>query len=121
MYNLRGGNVSINCHIWTRLSIPGQPQEIHNIQQTCALLFQDNYNALHIAAMHSREDVVKLLVSKKGSDVYATGGAREQTAVHMVASRQTGTATSILRLLLNTAGKEVRLRPDGVSTNRGIH
>jgi hypothetical protein len=37
-----------------------------------------------------------------------------QTAVHLVASRQTGTATSILRLLLNTAGKEIRLKPDSV-------
>jgi hypothetical protein len=37
-----------------------------------------------------------------------------QTAVHLVASRQTGTATSILRLLLNTAGKDIRLKPDSV-------
>lgn len=37
---------------------------------------QDNYNALHIAAMYSREDVVKLLLSKRGVDVYATGGVR---------------------------------------------
>lgn len=36
--------------------------------------FQDNYNALHIASMFSREDVVKLLLSKKGVDVYAPGG-----------------------------------------------
>ena len=65
--------------------------------------------------MHSREDVVKLLLAKKGTDVYATGGAKNQTAVHMVASRQTGTATSILRVLLNAAGKDIRLRTDGVS------
>ena len=37
-------------------------------------MFQDNYNALHIAAMYSREDVVKLLLSKKGVDPYVTGG-----------------------------------------------
>lgn len=37
---------------------------------------QDNYNALHIAAMYSREDVVKLLLSKRGVDPYATGGVR---------------------------------------------
>jgi hypothetical protein len=41
-----------------------------------------------------------------------------QTAVHLVASRQTGTATSILRLLLNTAGKEIRLKPDSVRIQR---
>lgn len=35
---------------------------------------QDNYNALHISAMYSREDVVKSLLSKRGVDPYATGG-----------------------------------------------
>ena len=35
---------------------------------------QDNYNALHVAAMYSREEVVKLLLPKKGVDVYAPGG-----------------------------------------------
>lgn len=29
---------------------------------------------LHIASMHSREDVVKLLLGKKGVDPYSTGG-----------------------------------------------
>ncbi|XP_014603772.1 PREDICTED: serine/threonine-protein phosphatase 6 regulatory ankyrin repeat subunit A [Polistes canadensis] len=77
------------------------------------LMDPDNYNALHIAAMYSREDVVKLLLSKKGVDPYATGGTRQQTAVHLVASRQTGTATSILRALLAAAGKDIRLKVDG--------
>jgi hypothetical protein len=39
-----------------------------------------------------------------------------QTAVHLVASRQTGAATNVLRLLLNTAGKDIRLKPDSVRT-----
>lgn len=39
---------------------------------------QDNYNALHIAAMYSREDVVKLLLAKKGVDVYAPGGVSKE-------------------------------------------
>ncbi|XP_017781810.1 PREDICTED: serine/threonine-protein phosphatase 6 regulatory ankyrin repeat subunit A isoform X2 [Nicrophorus vespilloides] len=73
----------------------------------------DNYNALHISAMHSREDVVKLLLTKRGVDPYSTGGSRQQTAVHLVASRQTGTATAILRALLASAGKDIRLKPDG--------
>ncbi|XP_066253307.1 serine/threonine-protein phosphatase 6 regulatory ankyrin repeat subunit B isoform X8 [Euwallacea similis] len=73
----------------------------------------DNYNVLHIASMHSREDVVKLLLGKKGVDPYSTGGSRNQTAVHLVASRQTGTATAILRALLQTAGKDIRLKVDG--------
>ncbi|XP_011500154.1 PREDICTED: serine/threonine-protein phosphatase 6 regulatory ankyrin repeat subunit B-like [Ceratosolen solmsi marchali] len=73
----------------------------------------DNYNALHISAMFSREDVVKLLLSKRGVDPYAPGGPRQQTAVHLVASRQTGTATSILRVLLAAAGRDIRLKADG--------
>ncbi|XP_033225980.1 serine/threonine-protein phosphatase 6 regulatory ankyrin repeat subunit C [Belonocnema kinseyi] len=73
----------------------------------------DNYNVLHIAAMYSREDVVKLILSKKGVDPYVTGGPRHQTAVHLVASRQTGTATSILRALLGAAGRDIRLKVDG--------
>lgn len=35
---------------------------------------QDNYNVIHISAMYSREDVVKLLLTKKGVDPYSTGG-----------------------------------------------
>ncbi|XP_045473074.1 serine/threonine-protein phosphatase 6 regulatory ankyrin repeat subunit A-like isoform X2 [Harmonia axyridis] len=73
----------------------------------------ENFNVLHLAAMHSREDIVKLLLAKKGCDPYSTGGIKNQTAVHIVASRQTGTATAILRALLNTAGKEIRLKTDG--------
>ncbi|XP_014234163.1 serine/threonine-protein phosphatase 6 regulatory ankyrin repeat subunit A isoform X2 [Trichogramma pretiosum] len=73
----------------------------------------DNYNVLHISAMFSREDVVKLLLSKRGVDPYAPGGPRQQTAVHLVASRQTGTATSILRVLLAAAGRDIRLKVDG--------
>lgn len=41
--------------------------------------------------------------------------SRNQTAVHLVASRQTGTATAILRALLQAAGKDIRLKVDGVS------
>ncbi|CAH1403231.1 unnamed protein product [Nezara viridula] len=63
--------------------------------------------------MYSREDVVKLLLTKKGVDVYAPGGPKQQTAVHLVASRQTGTATSILRALLASAGRDIRTSKDG--------
>ncbi|XP_058447921.1 serine/threonine-protein phosphatase 6 regulatory ankyrin repeat subunit A isoform X2 [Malaya genurostris] len=73
----------------------------------------DNYNVIHIASMYSREDVVKLLLNKRGVDPYSTGGSRQQTAVHLVASRQTGTATAILRALLTAAGKDIRTKTDG--------
>lgn len=42
---------------------------------------QDNYNALHVAAMYSREEVVKLLLPKKGVDVYAPGGVSTQKII----------------------------------------
>lgn len=35
--------------------------------------------------------------------------------MHIVASRQTATATSILRVLLTASGKEIRLKQDNVS------
>ncbi|XP_055644880.1 serine/threonine-protein phosphatase 6 regulatory ankyrin repeat subunit B isoform X8 [Toxorhynchites rutilus septentrionalis] len=73
----------------------------------------DNYNVIHIASMYSREDVVKLLLNKRGVDPYSMGGSRQQTAVHLVASRQTGTATAILRALLAAAGKDIRTKTDG--------
>lgn len=41
---------------------------------------------------------------------------KQQTPVHIVSSRQTATATSILRILLQTAGKDIRLKTDAVST-----
>lgn len=34
--------------------------------------------------------------------------------MHLVASRQTGTATSILRALLTAAGKDIKTKADGV-------
>lgn len=36
--------------------------------------FQDHFNVLHIGAMYSREDVVKLLLNKRGVDPFSTGG-----------------------------------------------
>ncbi|XP_026686122.1 ankyrin-1-like [Diaphorina citri] len=39
----------------------------------------ENYNVLHLAAMYSREDVVKLLLNKKGINVAALGGVIKTT------------------------------------------
>lgn len=44
------------------------------IQPIFFYLFQDHFNVLHIAAMYSREDVVKLLLNKRGVDPFSTGG-----------------------------------------------
>lgn len=44
--------------------------------------------------------------------------SKSLTAAHLVASRQTGTATSILKTILAVAGKDIRLKADNVSLNR---
>jgi len=45
---------------------------------------QDNYNVLHIAAMYSREDVVKLLLTKRGVDPFSTGGVSIPIALYTI-------------------------------------
>lgn len=45
---------------------------------------QDNYNVLHIASMYSREDVVKLLLSKRGVDPFSTGGVSTNNNIQHV-------------------------------------
>lgn len=37
-------------------------------------ILQENFTAIHLAAMHSREDVVKYLLKQTGIDLYSTGG-----------------------------------------------
>jgi ankyrin repeat protein len=54
---------------------------------------QDNYNALHIAAMHSREDIVKILLSKKGVDPFASGGVSRCNIVTRVIHLQYATSS----------------------------
>lgn len=46
--------------------------------------FQDHYNVLHIAAMYSREDVVKLLLNKRGVDSFSTGGVSILQSIFVV-------------------------------------
>jgi len=41
---------------------------------SCVYNFQENFNALHLASTYSREDVIKVLLPKKGVDVYSPGG-----------------------------------------------
>ena len=36
---------------------------------------QDNYNTFHLAVLHSREDVIRLLVTRK-ADISALAGVR---------------------------------------------
>lgn len=46
--------------------------------------FQDHFNVLHIAAMYSREDVVKLLLNKRGVDPFSTGGVSIRESISIV-------------------------------------
>lgn len=57
----------------------------------------------------------KLLTQKKSISLLFSQQSRSQTAAHLVASRQTGTATSILKTILATAGKDIRTKADNVS------
>lgn len=38
------------------------------------IFLQENFNVLHIAAMSSREDIIKILLTKKNVDPFSTGG-----------------------------------------------
>ncbi|XP_034948756.1 serine/threonine-protein phosphatase 6 regulatory ankyrin repeat subunit A-like [Chelonus insularis] len=72
----------------------------------------DNYNALHISVMNSREEIVKILLSN-GADAAALGGPQKQTPVHLITKLpQNGSGISILRSLLNTSKCDIRLITD---------
>lgn len=49
-------------------------KDLLRLSESNQFYFQDHYNVLHIAAMYSREDVVKLLLNKRGVDPFSTGG-----------------------------------------------
>ncbi|KAJ8273368.1 hypothetical protein GJAV_G00100820 [Gymnothorax javanicus] len=70
---------------------------------------KDGRTALHVAAAHSKDDIVKLVVRK--ADPNTPGGAKDQLALHFAASRPTG-AHSTVQTLLKYSSKEARLIPD---------
>ncbi|XP_011314875.1 uncharacterized protein nompC [Fopius arisanus] len=65
----------------------------------------DNYNALHISAMYSREDVVKLLLSKRGVDPYATGGRGK---IPLLLAVEAGNQSMCRELLAQQAPEQLR-------------
>ncbi|MFT7811579.1 serine/threonine-protein phosphatase 6 regulatory ankyrin repeat subunit B-like isoform X1 [Arapaima gigas] len=69
----------------------------------------DGRTALHIAAVHSKEDIVKLLMKK--ADPNVLGGDKGQLPLHYAASRPVG-AVSIVHSLLKCSNKEARLVQD---------
>ncbi|CAM9425723.1 unnamed protein product [Lampetra fluviatilis] len=71
---------------------------------------KDGRTALHIAAFHSKEELVKLLLTRK-ADPNIPGGPKEQLPLHVAAARPTGALSTVL-LLLKASGKDARFVPD---------
>nr|CAI5857375.1 unnamed protein product [Callosobruchus analis] len=76
----------------------------------------DNYNVLHISAMYSREDVVKLLLTKKGVDVYSTGGKGK---IPLLLAVEAGNQ-SMCRELLSTLTSE-QLKAASANGDTALH
>ncbi|XP_066571914.1 transient receptor potential cation channel, subfamily N, member 1 [Amia ocellicauda] len=70
---------------------------------------KDGRTVLHVAAAHSRDEIVKLLVKKADSNVL--GGPKDQLPLHYAASRPTG-AQSVIQTLLKFSHKDARLIQD---------
>ncbi|KAM9415828.1 uncharacterized protein ACWYII_024477 [Salvelinus alpinus] len=70
---------------------------------------KDGRTALHVAAAHSKEDIVKLLARKADPD--SLGGPKDQLPLHFAASRATPSLGTI-QTLLKFSSKEARLVPD---------
>ncbi|XP_067282389.1 transient receptor potential cation channel, subfamily N, member 1 [Pseudorasbora parva] len=70
---------------------------------------KDGRSALHIAAAHSKDEVVKLLARK--TDPNVPGGPSDQLPLHYAASRPTG-GLGVVQTLLKFSSKDARLTPD---------
>ncbi|KAJ8386825.1 hypothetical protein AAFF_G00166200 [Aldrovandia affinis] len=70
---------------------------------------KDGRTALHVAAGHSKDEIVRLLARR--ADPNAPGGAKEQLPLHFAASRPTG-AHNAVQTLLKFSSKEARLMQD---------
>ncbi|XP_075545338.1 no mechanoreceptor potential C [Dermacentor variabilis] len=72
---------------------------------------KDGQTALHLAAVHVREDMVRLLLNRR-ADPTVTGGPKGQLPIHVLSARPTGAAIVPLQLLLRAGDKNVRMVPD---------
>ncbi|XP_075067758.1 uncharacterized protein LOC142158058 [Mixophyes fleayi] len=71
---------------------------------------QDGRTALHIAAAHSKEEIVRLLLAKK-AEPNLPGGPKDQLPLHYTAQRLNG-AISVIQTLLKASQKDARLTQD---------
>ncbi|XP_006635908.3 transient receptor potential cation channel, subfamily N, member 1 [Lepisosteus oculatus] len=70
---------------------------------------KDGRTALHVAAAHSKDEIVKLLVKK--TDPNVPGGPKDQLPLHYAASRPTG-AQNVIQTLLRFSSKDARMVQD---------
>ncbi|MGH0158275.1 UNVERIFIED_CONTAM: hypothetical protein FKN15_040052 [Acipenser sinensis] len=70
---------------------------------------KDGRTALHVAAAHSKDEIVKLLV--KRTDPNVPGGPKEQLPLHYAAARPAG-AQNVIQTLLKFSHKDARLVQD---------
>ncbi|XP_016365820.1 serine/threonine-protein phosphatase 6 regulatory ankyrin repeat subunit C-like [Sinocyclocheilus rhinocerous] len=70
---------------------------------------KDGRSALHIAAAHSKDEIVKLLARK--TDPNLPAGPSDQLPLHYAASRPTG-GLGVVQTLLKFSSKDARLIPD---------
>ncbi|XP_043088850.1 transient receptor potential cation channel, subfamily N, member 1 isoform X2 [Puntigrus tetrazona] len=70
---------------------------------------KDGRSALHIAAAHSKDEIVKLLARK--TDPNLPAGPSDQLPLHYAASRPTG-GLGVVQTLLKFSSKDARLLPD---------
>ena len=71
----------------------------------------ENYTALHFAAMYSREDTVNWLLAKRANP-NLKGGPMQQTCVHLACARHSGQSAQIVKILLLHSNKDVRFVGD---------
>ncbi|XP_042716879.2 protein tyrosine phosphatase type IVA 3 isoform X4 [Chrysemys picta bellii] len=67
-------------------------------------------NALHVAAAHSKEEIIRLLLAGK-ADPNVPGGPKVQLPVHYAALRPIG-AVGVMQMLLKASHKDARLSQD---------
>ncbi|XP_076865963.1 transient receptor potential cation channel, subfamily N, member 1 [Brachyhypopomus gauderio] len=70
---------------------------------------KDGRTALHIAAAHSKDDIVKLLARR--ADPNAPGGPKAQLPLHYASARPAGSPGAV-QILLRLSGREARLVTD---------
>ncbi|KAE8599772.1 hypothetical protein XENTR_v10017317 [Xenopus tropicalis] len=71
---------------------------------------KDSRTALHVAAAHSKDEIVRLLLAKK-AEPNIPGGPKDQLPLHYTALRPNG-AINVTQTLLRASHKDARLTPD---------